>query len=251
MCRHLAYVGPATSPAYPLLDAPNSLLHQSFAPHDMRSGAVANADGFGLGWISDGQAHRYRRDCPLWTDQGIVAIARSTSTTGYLAAARSATTGMPVVETACAPFTDGRWLFSHNGVITGWPATMAGLAARLSTVDLMTLEAPTDSALLWALLRARLTEGQDPAAALSALVTEVERHAPGSRLNLLLTDGSTVYATTWTHSLSLRHNGNAVLVSSEPVDEDPGWVAVEDRKLVIATPAEIRIGDCAEMVGTP
>ncbi|WP_343819163.1 Rv0909 family putative TA system antitoxin, partial [Colwellia asteriadis] len=32
-----------------------------------------------------------------------------------LAAVRSATVGMPLDETACAPFTDGRWLVSHNG----------------------------------------------------------------------------------------------------------------------------------------
>ena len=54
MCRHLAYVGQAVSPAYAVLDAENSLLHQSFAPRDMRSGAVANADGFGIGWFSSG-----------------------------------------------------------------------------------------------------------------------------------------------------------------------------------------------------
>ena len=44
---------------------------------------------------------------------------------------------------------------------------MAGLAAELPVTDLLTLDAPTDSALLWALVRHRLRAGDDPAAALA------------------------------------------------------------------------------------
>ena len=33
-----------------LLDAPHGLLHQSYAPSDMRGGGTVNADGFGAGW---------------------------------------------------------------------------------------------------------------------------------------------------------------------------------------------------------
>ncbi len=111
---------------------------------------------------------------------------------------------MPVVSSACAPFTDGHWLFSHNGRVTGWPASMAGLAAALPVTDLLTLDAPTDAALLWALLRHRLHAGEPPAEALTALVAEVAAAAPGSRLNLLLSDGETIFATAWGHALCVR-----------------------------------------------
>ena len=153
-----------------------------------------------------------------------------------LAAVRSATPGMPVTSTAAAPFAEGRWLFSHNGVVRGWPAAVAGPAAELPVTDLLTLDAPTDSALLWALVRHRLRAGDDPAAVLVDVVRSVDGAAPGSRLNLLLTDGTAIWATTWTHALSVRRGAGAVTVASEPLDASTGWVAVPDRSLVVATP---------------
>lgn len=258
MCRHLAYVGPPTSLATLLLDAPHGLLHQSYAPSDMRGGGTVNADGFGAGWYPPAAAAsgaaphddpgagpaartgnapaRYRSDRPLWTDTGFAALAAVTSATGVLAAVRSATPGMPVTSTAAAPFAEDGWLFSHNGVVRGWPAAVAGPAAALPVTDLLTLDAPTDSALVWALVRHRLRAGDDPAAVLVDVVRSVDGAAPGSRLNLLLTDGTAIWATTWTHALSVRRGAGAVTVASEPSEVSTGWVAVPDRSLVVATP---------------
>jgi len=101
--------------------------------------------------------------------------------------------------------------------------------------DLLALEAPTDSMLLWALLRHRL-RGGDAVAAAAGTVSDVASAAPGSRLNLLLTDSRTVIATTLGHSLWARHRpGVDVLVSSEPLDDDPAWRALPDGVLVVAT----------------
>jgi glutamine amidotransferase len=157
-----------------------------------------------------------------------------------LAAVRSATVGMPVVATACAPFTDGCRLFSHNGVVSGWPDTVAPLAAELPVTDLLTLDAPTDAALLWALVRHRLRAGAEPADALTSVVSEVAAVAPDSKLNLLLTDGTAVYATAWRHSLAVRVEPDAVTVASEPHDELPGWTPVPDGFLVVAGPGQAR-----------
>ena len=265
MCRHLAYLGPPTTLAALLLDPPHGLLHQSYAPADMRGGGTVNADGFGAGWYPAGDAGkrptvpgrtvrrtrigrascggrgrtgpaRYRSDRPIWADTAFAALAPVTTGTAVLAAVRSATTGLPVTAPAAAPFGEGRWLFSHNGLIRGWPGAVAGLAAELPVTDLLTLDAPTDSALLWALVRHRLRAGDDPAAVLAGVVRAVAAAAPGSRLNLLLTDGTAVWATTWTHALSVRVEAGAVTVASEPIDGSGGWVAVPDRHLVVATP---------------
>lgn len=236
MCRHLVYLGPPRPLAALVLEPEFGLLRQSYAPRDMRGGGAVNADGFGVGWYPPGRDRpvRYRTDRPLWADRSFAELAGATEAGAVLAAARSATVGMPVVSTACAPFTDGRWLFSHNGVVFGWPDSLADLAARLPVTDLVTLDAPTDSALLWALLRHRLRAGCTPDAALAALVAEVARVAPGSRLNLLLTDGAAAYATAWGHSLSVRADARAVTVASEPHDELPGWTEVPQRHLVAA-----------------
>ncbi|MEC3979986.1 ergothioneine biosynthesis protein EgtC [Amycolatopsis sp. H20-H5] len=233
MCRHLAYLGAPCSPAGFLFHAPHSLLVQSYAPADMRGGGSVNADGFGLGWYAGGpEPLRYRRVAPLWTDDALPAIAGSVRTHAFVAAIRNGTTGMPVMEQACAPFTDGRWLFSHNGVVRGWPESVAELASKLPVTDLLTLDAPTDSALLWALLRDRLRAGEEPLEAVAELVLAVERAAPGSRLNLLLTDGASLLATAWTHSLAVCETAEGVLVASEPGDPGPHWRPVPDRHAV-------------------
>lgn len=235
MCRHLGYLGPARSPAEVLFDAPHSLLHQSYAPRDMRGGGSVNADGFGLAWYcGDGRPVRYRRQTPLWADQDLPTLARSVRAGAFIAAVRNGTTGMPVSEAACAPFLADQWSFSHNGLVRGWPDALAVLADKLPVADLLTLPAPTDSAVLWALLAERLRAGEDPAQAVMDLVARVARAAPGSRLNLLLTDGTVLVATAWTHSLSVLRTGDAVLVASEPTDSDPGWRPVPDGHAVVA-----------------
>ncbi|GAB3482270.1 ergothioneine biosynthesis protein EgtC [Amycolatopsis cihanbeyliensis] len=235
MCRHLAYLGPPCAPTELVFDAPHSLLRQSYAPADMRAGGTVNADGFGLGWYpGSGEPVRYRRPGPLWTDGGLRPIAGSVRTTAFLAAVRSGTPGMPVTEAACAPFARERWLFSHNGVVRGWPDSVAGLAEKLPVTELLRLPAPTDSASLWALVRQRLAAGGDPLTAVTDVVREVERAAPGSRLNLLLTDGRVAVATAWTHALSVRSTPEATVLASEPCDPEPGWIPVPDGHAVLA-----------------
>jgi glutamine amidotransferase len=179
----------------------------------------------------------------MWADGNLSALAAAVSSGAVLAAVRNATTGMPVVETAVAPFLDGPWLFSHNGAVAGWPDSMAKLAERLPTGDLLTLDAPTDAALLWALVRARLRAGAPPGDVLAETVAEVAATAPGSRLNLLLIDGERIVATTAGHALSVRRAAGHVLVSSEPLDDDPAWEAVPEGKLVTATPDGVDITD--------
>jgi gamma-glutamyl hercynylcysteine S-oxide hydrolase len=242
VCRHLAYLGPPVPLAALLYDPPHSLAHQAWAPRDMRGGGTINADGFGVGWYPDGaDPVRYRRDCPLWTDADLPGIARVTTAGAVLAAVRSATVGMPVTVSAAAPFAEGRWLFSHNGVVRRWPDSVAPLAARLPAADLLTLDAPTDSALLWALVRHRLRAGLDLGKALQDTVSEVLASAPGSRLNLLLTDGATIAATTYGHALSIRRTAGSVLVSSEPLDDDPAWTPVPDGRLVVTTASTVEL----------
>jgi glutamine amidotransferase len=236
MCRHLVYLGPPVPLARLLFEPSHSLERQSWCPRDMRGGGTINADGFGVGWYCEGVATplRYRRGAPLWTDVTLPPLAATTTSGAVLAAVRSATVGMPVTEQAAAPFADGAWLFSHNGVLRGWPDSVGPLAAGLPVRDLLTLEAATDSALLWALVRHRLRAGVAPAEAVSEVVGAVLAAAPDSRLNLLLTDGHSAVATTRGHALSILSTEDSVLISSEPLDDDPRWRGVDEGSLVTA-----------------
>jgi gamma-glutamyl hercynylcysteine S-oxide hydrolase len=243
MCRHLGYLGPPVPLTNLIFDPPHALATQAWAPRDMRGGGTINADGFGVGWWPPGAATpvRHRSAMPIWTDTSLPLLAAATSSGAVLAAVRSATVGLPVVETAAAPFTDGRWLFSHNGVVRGWPSAIAAQARDLPVEDLLTLDAPTDSATLWALVRAKLRAGEPPAKAVTAVMAEVAAAAPGSRLNLLLSDGERMIATTFGHALSVRQQRDSTLISSEPLDPGPAWQPVPDGRLVVATAGRLEI----------
>ncbi len=243
MCRHLAYLGPPVALSWLLFDAPHALVRQSWAPRDMRGGGTVNADGFGVGWYADDTPEpvRYRRAVPMWSDAGLPALAASTAAGALLAAVRSATVGMQVTETAAAPFAEGPWLFSHNGLVAGWPDALVGVAGRLPVRDLLTLDAPTDSALHWALVRARLRDGVPPGEAVAGTVAQVCAAAPGSRLNLLLTDGHRLAASAVGHALAVRADGASTLVASEPLDDDPAWRDVPEGHLLVATSSTVDI----------
>lgn len=241
MCRHLAYLGPPEAMGGLLVEPPHSLFRQSWTPRRQRHGTV-NADGFGVGWYADGDPvpARYRRTGPIWGDQSFADLARVIRTTALLAAVRDATLAGADGEAAAAPFAAGPWLFSHNGAVLGWPRSLAPLVQSLPAVELLSMEARCDSALVWALLLHRLHEGDDESQALADTVVEVAEAAPGSRLNLLLTNGDSITASAWGDTLwYLTEPGRRTVVASEPYDDDPRWQEVPDRTLLSATRDEV------------
>ena len=127
---------------------------------------------------------------------------------------------MPADETAAAPFTDGRWLLSHNG--RGRPGR-APAAPEAESV--------CDSALLAAHVFAL-----GPRARSARSSPTWRRRDPAARLNLLLTDGERILATTLgRHAQRTCATDDGVVVASEPYDDDPRWVDVPDHHLLEAT----------------
>ncbi|MEV0266122.1 ergothioneine biosynthesis protein EgtC [Streptomyces sp. NPDC050617] len=249
MCRHLAYVGPDIALGEVLTRPAHSLLRQSWAPRRQRYGTV-NADGFGIGWYAPGDAvpARYRRSGPIWADLSVMDLARVVRSGALLGAVRDATEAGADGEAAVAPFADGPWLFSHNGALLGWPDSAARLAAGLPAAELLDLAARCDSAFVWALVRHRLSGGDTAAEALAETVAALAAAAPGSRLNLLLTDGEQITATAWGDTLWYLAQAvgptadgprRRVVVASEPYDDDPRWHEVPDRTLLTASRTEV------------
>ncbi len=216
MCRHLAWLGRPRTLADLMLTPPHSLLTQSWAPRRQRYGTV-NADGWGVGFYADGdpQPARWRSARPLWSDTALPSVGRLVSSGCVLAAVRSATEGMPVDESAAAPFLAGDWLFSHNGRVdrSVLPATHVA-------------ESTVDSAVLVAHIAARGVP------VLADTVRDVGAVDPSARLNLLGTDGRSLIATTWGDTLSMLVGPDGTVLASEPYDDDPRWVDVPDRHLV-------------------
>ncbi len=237
MCRHLAYVGPPVTLEALLLQPPHSLRQQASDPRFQTNGKN-NADGFGVGWYDRElrpEPARYRTTRPISEDVSFESVAGLVRSNAVLAAVRNASPGMPLDEKANAPFTDGPWLFSHNGFVPDFHGGVGdALRGAASEHRADAAAGATDSALLFALVLDRLDAGVSPVDALVAVVEMVENLTTG-RLNLLLTDGERIAATAVRNSLFVfddRDLTGAVVVASEPYDEKSAWEAVADGSVV-------------------
>jgi gamma-glutamyl hercynylcysteine S-oxide hydrolase len=223
MCRHLGWLGEPRSVASLMLEPPYGLLVQSYSPRRQKHGLM-NADGWGVGFFDDGVARRWRSAAPLWGDTSFASVAPALRSGCVVAAVRSASVGMPIEPSASAPFTDGQWLLSHNGLVDRAVLPLSSAA-----------ESTNDSALLAALIFER---GMD---ALGDTVAEVAAADPNARLNILAANGSELRATTWGDTLFVLRTADGVVLASEPFDDDAGWQEIPDRHLVTVAGADVEL----------
>lgn len=217
MCRHLGWLGEAVTLSSLVLDPPCGLRVQSYAPRRQKYGLM-NADGWGAGFFDGEVPRRWRSSAPLWGDVSFDSVAPALRSHCAVAAVRSATVGMPIEASATAPFTDGRWLLSHNGIVD-----------RAVLPHISSVESVCDSAILAAAIFAR---GLD---ALGDTIAQIGAEDPFARLNVLAANGSRLLATAWGDTLSILRRDDGVVLASEPYDDDSDWEDVPDRHLVEVT----------------
>lgn len=224
MCRHLAYLGEPRTLQSLVIDPPHSLYEQSWAPRSQRHGTV-NVDGFGVGWYADRPAPvRYRRAQPIWTDASFASLAPTVSSACVVAAVRSATAGTSADESAAAPFTHERWLFSHNGRLHDWPTARKALLP--AAADVPDTRVGVDSALLFGLALARWQAGASLTDGLAEAARDVLAHG-GGRLTMLASDGASVAAVVVGEPVHVLSTGTGTVIASEPHDEGP-WRELAD-----------------------
>ncbi|MGL5857657.1 MAG: ergothioneine biosynthesis protein EgtC [Angustibacter sp.] len=234
MCRHLGWLGAPRSVHDLVLAPEHGLLRQSYAPRRQQHGLV-NADGWGVGfWRAGGGWSRWRSTRPIWQDASLASVAPALWSSCVLAAVRSATVGMPIEQTATAPFAHHGWLVSHNGLVD------RGVLPRRGDA-----ESVCDAALLAAHAVAALVADGPPG--LARVVARVGADDPAARLNLMLADGSTLLATTWGDTLTRLSTGSGTLLASEPCDDDPDWVDIPDRQLVQVTGETVTVTPLEEL----
>ena len=217
MCRHLGWLGRDASVSSLMLDPPHGLRVQSYAPRRQKHGLM-NADGWGMGFFDGATPRRWRSAAPLWGDVSFDSIAPALHSHCVVAAVRSATVGMPIEASATAPFTDGHWLLSHNGVVD---RTVLPLTSSAESV--------CDSAILAATIFAL---GPD---ALGETIKQIGALDPDARLNVLAANGSRLLATTWNDTLSILRRDDGVVLASEPYDDDLSWEDLPDHHLIEVT----------------
>ena len=276
MCRLLAYVGPPVPLARLLLLGEPSLLEQSYRPRQMTE-ALLNADGFGVAWYTavDPAPARYRSALPMWNDENVPSIAPHIASGRVLAALRSATPGVGFGLMNTPPFVNGRYAFAHNGLLEGFADGVGrrlreGLGERAYRAILGSSDSEHLFAVFLDELRRRDAAEDETARLAGALEATIVRAealrrevAPDacSYLNLVVCDGEraavTRYATGKTRPTSLHFSKGrvyvcerglchmvgegeahtAVLIASEPLEDNEVWQTVEPHHMVVVTPA--------------
>lgn len=197
MCRWLAYSGSPLALETFLLEPRYSLIDQSL--HARMGVETTNGDGFGVGWYGDSpEPGIYRSVIPAWNDRNLRELAAHVRSRLFLAHIR-ASTGTAVQQTNCHPFRHGRWLWMHNGLISGFSTLKRELILAVDPALFSFIEGSTDSELMF-YLALSLGLADDPVSAVERMAGLVEetaqRHAIENVLQMTLatTDGERLWA---------------------------------------------------------
>ncbi len=250
-----------------LLDAPDSISVQSHkAP-----------DGTGLGIYDPlDRPVVYRTPRPAYEDREFVREARHVSSRTFMAHVRFAS-GSPVSLENTHPFEQQGRLFGHNGVLQKPNELETELGPDVSLVN-----GQTDSERFFTLIT-RETEraGGDVERGILAATNWVAEHLPVYALNFVLTTPERVWALRYpeTHELFVleraagghhlrRHfegaslsgllrirsldllEHRAVVIASEPLDDNPGWRLLESGELVDVG-ADLGVSSRVALPGAP
>ena len=248
MCRWIAYRGEAVPLEAYVTKPVHSLVSQSVRA--LESSAVFNGDGFGLGWYGEQpEPGLYRELRPAWSDENLLHLCRHLRSHLFFAHVRAAT-GTSVSRPNCHPFSCGKWLFMHNGLVGNWDRLRRDVESMIPDELYNFRGGTTDSEALFLAMLGHGLVGSgartDPLDAAAKMVTEVDRlvekrgdKAP-FRFTAALADGHDLYAFRYSanddsNSLYYRTLGNKVVVASEPLDQDRGsWIGVPDNSALMA-----------------
>jgi glutamine amidotransferase len=235
-----------------LLEAPDSLAEQS----------RREPDGTGLGSFDpEGKPIVSKQPLAAYEDQEFAQAAREVSSRTFIAHVRYASTGAVSPENT-HPFEQQGRLFAHNGVIEGLDRLddEPGDSRSLVVGD-------TDSERFFALITREIDRDGDVGGAITRAAGWIAENLPVFALNLVLITATDLWALRYpdVHELytleraaggptGARHLDHAsargsvrvrsgdlatrpaVVVASEPMDEDPGWHALRSGELLHVAP---------------
>ncbi|MBX3261695.1 MAG: class II glutamine amidotransferase [Labilithrix sp.] len=237
-----------------LMEAPLSLAEQSHG----------EPDGTGLGtFTADGTPLVEKQPLAAYADAAFATEAKTRESATFVAHIRFATMGRLDANNT-HPFVQRDRVFAHNGDIGDLPALEAELGPYLDLV-----RGDTDSERYFALITKHVDDnGGDVAAGITAAATWIAENLPLTSINFVLVSALELWALRYpaTHDLlmldrvaggasgrrPLRHAAveprrigarstdltrhGAVVVATEPMDEDPGWSELRPGELLHVGP---------------
>lgn len=249
MCRLAAYLGPETGLKHIVFDTEHSLEKQAWQPRELRE-AKLNADGFGFGWYNDnGQVARYRQTLPVWADPNLPDFCDSLQRPLWLCYIRSATPGLGTSIENTQPFYHQGWQFMHNGYINNFHPSIRGKIRQLLHHEIESIiHGVTDSEYLFALILHFFKQTGDMTTAIHDSFKQLKEWLGKERalLNVLLTDGVQIIATTYAINgeCPTLYYGKDInefpkhsqMIVSERLNDDANWSAIPDQQLVRLRP---------------
>jgi predicted glutamine amidotransferase len=247
MCRWLAYSGSPVLLEELLYKPAHSLIDQSL--HSRLGATTTNGDGFGVGWYGVGDTPGVFHGIePAWNDRNLRHLAGHLSSPLVFAHIR-ASTGGAIQQTNCHPFSHGRWLWMHNGLIRDFGLVKRELAFAVDPSFYAEIEGSTDSELFFYLA---LTFGleDDPPVAVERAVGLIEetgrRHGVEHPIQMTVatTNGNSVWAFRYSSegsSRSLFFSTDVNTLRAQYPDNPMLHGLSEETRLVVSEP----LGDLA------
>ncbi len=221
-------------------------------PPTVAQQAMGEPDGWSLtGWARDAALPEVVRDPdPVALDEDFAAeVAELAAAAPDVALAhfRNTSSGCTPEEGNPHPFlrtVDGApWILQHNGNVNRtWLESLVGPAYLADHPPLTCPDDPVDSELIFILLAHRIEHRCDGTSAKDALreaLTELAADMAGQGANLMISDGSRLWALRLVHSddpgnlpLHLRQDAAACWLNKIPPNGDDEWQALDDLTLV-------------------
>jgi ergothioneine biosynthesis protein EgtC len=273
MCRFVLYQGPPMSLASLVTEPSHSIINQSVHCDESEEPLNGDGFGLAwYAPEASAEPAVFRSVTPAWNNMNLLDLARVTKSECVLAHVRAATRGLPVTELNCHPFKHGHHAFMHNGDVARFQKIRRRLLLQLSDEAFRTIRGSTDSEHVFAVFLDQLAKRTETdkceamAAALLAAVARVvtlSREVAGaedeqeeSYLNIAISDGLRSVACRFTTSgqpsslylhtgrkyvcdggvcrmLAPERGKGAVLISSEPLSDDPGWQRIPPNHMAV------------------
>lgn len=191
----------------------HSLIDQSL--HSKLGAETTNGDGFGIGWYTrDNDTPALLRDIgPAWNNRNLREMADHVTSPLFFAHI-GASTGTAVQQSNCHSFRNGRWMFMHNGAISGFHLMRRDLTLLVDPALYADIEGTTDSEVMF-YLALTFGLGQDPPAAVARMAGVVEHVGREHgvelplQMTLAVTDGRL-----WAFRYSTAHDSRSLSYSS-------------------------------------